>query len=179
MTTTVTTSQTETAQELIERFASFVKDNRATFEPFRIILEQPEQWHSGYASTLLDIFGDWRLFPLAAFRSAYREVHGIENVDPVSAVKRAVNANYGLMTIEERSLRAIRFALEHTRHRERHYRWLERFDRMLQTNPAIRANDIDELPEYRQAGGIAGARRALRCDVFALVDAMNEGVARD
>lgn len=174
-----TTTTTETAQELVKRFEMFVRDNIAVFEPFHVIFEQPERWHSGYARTLLDVFGDWRLFPLAAFHSAYHEVYGIERIDPVSAVKRAVNPSYGLMSISERSTRAIRYALAAVPHRERNHRWLERFDQMLQANLAIRANDIDELPECQQAGGIAGARKALRCDVYALIDAMNAGMVRD
>ncbi len=166
----------DTAEDYIEAFSRFVRDNSEQVDALQILLKRPKEWRPEALTELRQTLlrNEFREPDL---ERAHARVFHKALADIISMVKHAADEQQAILTNKERVDRAIDNIIEATSFDTDQLNWLELIREHLTQNLAIDENDFDDMPVLSNRGGRAKARRVFGERFEPLLEELNLRIA--
>lgn len=139
-------------EDYLKQFATYVTQNKAEIEAFKIILERPQQWSTKTLEELIEVLRS-NGFPVSKLDEVYKNIYHKELIDVISMIKHAVNAEEPLLTKEERVDKAIARAFDGVDLTDDQQKWVEYIREHLKENLSIDEEDFNFMPVLESHGG--------------------------
>ncbi len=159
------------AEEYLEAFMRFVRENKDTIEAVKILLERPSGWSTEALHQLRKALQE-NNFSEANLRKAYHQ----ELADIISLIKHAAR-DEPLLTAEERVTRALEKLTQDKTFTEQQRRWLELIKSHLIQSLTIDKSDFERIPAFTRKGGWKAVDKIFEHQLESLLREINREVA--
>ena len=163
------------AEDYLDAFAEFVKDNADKVDALSVLLARPRDWRPDVLEELKRTLAQQGFEP-ARLQQAHARAGHKPLADVISMVKHAARKQAPLFTAEERVNRAIERFLKARHVTAEQAQWLSLVREHLVKNLSIDEEDFDLPGLLRDRGGKAKARKVFN-DLPHVVAELNEAVA--
>jgi len=166
----------DNAQDYLEAFSDFIKDNRDKITAVKILLDRPRDWRPHALEELRQILRQ-NDFDEKLLQRAHDAVFRKALTDIISMVKHAAKNEEPLLNARERVAAALaRIRARHAFSPEQ-LEWLGFIESHLVENLSIDDKDLDYQPVFIQHGGLGRARRLFGESLSPLIQELNQSVA--
>jgi len=164
------------ADDYLEAFSQFVKENANKVAALGVLLKQPKEWRPAVMEELKQTLSKNGFDPQQLQR-AHRAKGFKALADVISIVKHASAAQSPLLTAEERVNRAIDNFVQAHKLTPEQMQWLSLVREHLVKNLSIDEEDFDNQPLLSGRGGTAKARKVFQGEFAKLLQELNCAVA--
>ncbi|MEG4988734.1 type I restriction-modification enzyme R subunit C-terminal domain-containing protein [Microcoleus sp. BR0-C5] len=164
------------AEDYLDSFCRFVRDNPEQIEAIAILLQRPRDWKTAALNELREKLGQ-NQFREAELQRATQLVHNKALADIISIVKRAARADEPIYTAVERIERAIASVMVGKSFNEEQLKWLGYIQEHLVQNLTIEMDDFEYAPIFERVGGKGKAKKVFSGGLEALIDEINAAIA--
>jgi type I restriction enzyme, R subunit len=166
----------DNAEDYLEAFAKFVKENSNKVDAIKILLTKPRAWKGGVLEDL-KVQLTRHDFAEKQLQKAH-QARGCEHLaDIISIVKRAANNQAPLLTAEERVNQAITKLMSDHKFNAEQKQWLSLIAVQMATTLSLEEDDFDLAPLLEGKGGKGKAKKVFGELFPVVIGELNEGVA--
>lgn len=163
------------ADDYLQAFSRYVRDNARKIEAFKVLLHRPKDWKPEVLEDLLDTLREGEFDEVTlkrAHRVAFRTV-----ADIISIVRHAAQDEEPILTAEERVAKTLERLRQAHRFTPDQDKWLGLIQTHLVKNLSIAPEDFDLQPGLQGAGGLGRARIVFDAKFTALLADINTTIA--
>ena len=165
-------------EDYLQAFGTFVRENSATIDAIKILLNRPKDWGTeALAELKAKLLTAPQRFTVDALERAHRLRYDKALVDIISMVKHASRDREPLLTAVERVAKAFDRLTRGQEFTQEQQRWLERIRQHLIANLSIDEEDFENVPVLQSAGGWGNANRSFKGKLLPFLKAFNEAIA--
>ncbi len=165
-----------TAEDYLESFSNFIKENQHQITALQILVESPKDWKP---DVLTELQQNLRRnhFPPERLQKAHERVYHKALADIISMVKHAANESEPILDATERIERALEKCTAGKTFTREQMKWLGFIKEHLIQNLTIEMNDFEFAPLFERNGGLGKARKLFGAGLEALVSEINFRIA--
>ena len=166
----------EKAEDYLEAFGKFVKENENAVAALQILLKRPKDWRTEALDELRKTLrqNDFRETEL---QRAHERVYHKALADIISMVKHAADEQQTIFTARERVERAVNRIIDSNDFNQDQLSWLGLIREHLIENLTIDEKDFEVLPVFFDRGGRAKAKRVFGEQFQPLLQELNLRIA--
>ncbi len=162
------------AEDYIQAFTKFVKNNPNKIEAIKILLNRPSGWNT---NALRELKVELNKSPYKFTEERLRKAYHYELADIISIIKHAAK-DEPLSSAQERVERAVIRFIDDKKLTDEQQRWLELIKEHLILNLALDEKDLETMPIFARAGGLKRADKAFDGKIKEVIKGINEEVAK-
>ena len=164
------------AEDYLEAFANFVKQNENSVTALEILLKRPKDWKTDALNELRQKLreNDFREKDL---QKAHNRIYHKDLADIISMVKHAVDEQQAILTAEERVNKAIAEITSSHNFTDEQQNWLNLISEHLVTNLTIDEDDFEYQPIFSDKGGRGKAKKVFGNQFQSLIADLNYKIA--
>lgn len=166
----------EKAEDYLEAFAGFVKENENNIAAFGILLNKPENWQPEILSEIKQKLRE-NDFNENVLQAAHARVYQKDLADIISMLKHAANNQSQLLTANERVERAMHKVTNGKEFNVEQKKWLSLIQQHLLESLTIDENDFEFMPIFGRVGGRGKARKVFGAQLQSLIREINTAIA--
>lgn len=166
----------ERADDYLESFAKFIRENADKVEALTVLLNRPKEWDTEALTELRQQLSD-NEFPEKRLRTAHGVVYHKDLADIISMVKHAASKEEPVLNVDERVDKALAKVFGGVELTEEQQKWVGYIRAHLEQNVTIGLDDFDVMPVFEQHGGKRRAERVFGEDLEELVEQINFAMA--
>lgn len=164
------------AEDYLDSFCRFVRENPEQIEAIAILLQRPRDWKTAALNELREKLRQ-NQFREPELQRATQLVHNKALADIISIVKRAARADEPIYTAVERIERAIASVMVGKSFNQEQLKWLGYIQEYLVQNLTIEMDDFEYAPIFERVGGKGKAKKVFSDGLEALIDEINAAIA--
>lgn len=166
----------EKAEDYLEAFANFVKQNENSVAALEILLKRPKDWKTDTLNELRKKLRE-NDFAEKDLQKAHNRIYHKDLADIISMVKHAVDEQQAILTAEERVNKAIAEINNLHNFKDEQLNWLNLISEHLVTNLTIDEDDFEYQPIFSDKGGKVKAKRIFGNQFQPLIAELNYKIA--
>ncbi|MCB9194848.1 MAG: DEAD/DEAH box helicase family protein [Flavobacteriales bacterium] len=163
-------------EDYLKQFATYVSENKAEIDAFKIILERPQQWSTKTLEELKKVLQS-NGFPVSKLDEVHKTIYQKELIDVISMIKHAVNEEEPLLTKFERVDNAISRAFQGHELSEDQQKWVEYLREHLKENLSIDEEDFRLMPVLESHGGWGKFKKVFGDISIEIIEKINQFIA--
>lgn len=164
------------AEDYLEAFSSFVKENENSIAAFSILLNKPQDWQPEVLGEIRQKLGD-NDFNEQVLQAAHARVYQKDLADIISMLKHAANKQSKLLSANERVERAMQRFTNGKDFNEEQMKWLNMIENYLAQHLTISEETIKRQPIFTDKGGIRRAKMLFGDNFPDLIREVNTAMA--